>query len=137
MVSPQTSFCHLKLVHNGGFLILIEHSESKIITYFENEVEPGVLQSSVQQTYTLQNFSQEGQNRHIICDKYFESLEILQRLSLLNARLEHCRSDLVSKQPRLRDSFIFGMLYFDYEFPFTAVSFTLHYFIPDTVESRI
>ena len=31
---------------------LIEHSENKIITYFKNEVEHGVLPCSVQQTCT-------------------------------------------------------------------------------------
>ena len=31
-----------------------EHSENKIIAYFENEVGSGMLQSSVQQTYNLQ-----------------------------------------------------------------------------------
>ena len=32
----------------------IEHSENKISTCFENEVGPGMLQSSIQQTYNLQ-----------------------------------------------------------------------------------
>ena len=35
----------------------IEHSKNKDITYFENEVGPAVLQFSVQQIYTLQDFS--------------------------------------------------------------------------------
>ena len=37
-------------------LIAIGHSEDKIIAYFENEARPGVLQSRVQQTCTLQEF---------------------------------------------------------------------------------
>ena len=37
-----------------NFFNWIEHSENKIITRFENEVGPGILQSSVQQTYNLQ-----------------------------------------------------------------------------------
>ena len=32
---------------------IIGHSENKIITYFENEAGPGVLQSSVEQARTL------------------------------------------------------------------------------------
>ena len=36
----------------------MEHSENKIITYMENEAGPGVLQSSVQQTYTLRDYFQ-------------------------------------------------------------------------------
>ena len=43
---------------------VIEHSENKTITHFENEVGPGVLWSSNQQTFNLQNFAQHGQNRH-------------------------------------------------------------------------
>ena len=31
-------------------IALIKHSENKFIMYFENEVGPGALQSSVQQT---------------------------------------------------------------------------------------
>ena len=34
----------------------IEHSENKSITYFENEVEPGVVQSSVERTCTQEEF---------------------------------------------------------------------------------
>ena len=37
-------------------MLSIEHSENKIVMYFENEVGPGVLQSSVQQTCNLQKF---------------------------------------------------------------------------------
>ena len=52
----------------------IKHSENKIITCFENEVGPGVLQSSMQQTYTLQeNLTHKGPNRHVISGKCFES----------------------------------------------------------------
>ena len=38
-------------------------------------------------------------------------LRLLQRSCLLNARLEYSRSDLVFKQLRFRNNFIFGMLY--------------------------
>ena len=34
----------------------IEHSEKKIVTYFESKAGLGVLQSSPQQTHNLQNF---------------------------------------------------------------------------------
>ena len=39
---------------------VIEHSENKIITHFKNEAGPGVLESSVQQTYTLPKFLTES-----------------------------------------------------------------------------
>ena len=54
----------------------IEHSENRIITYFENEAGSGVLQFD---KYTLHKFLRERQNQHIDCGKYFESLEILQK----------------------------------------------------------
>ena len=34
----------------------MEHSENKIVTYYENEVGPGVLQFNIQQIYNLQKF---------------------------------------------------------------------------------
>ena len=37
----------------------MEHSENKFITHFENEAGPGVLQSNVQQSYTLQKILTE------------------------------------------------------------------------------
>ena len=42
----KASYCILK----------IEHSENKIITNFENEVGPGVFQTSVQQTLPWKSF---------------------------------------------------------------------------------
>ena len=78
---------------------------------FKNEVGPGVLWPSNQQTYNLQNFTQHGQNRHIISCTWFAPLIFLQHLCLSNAGLEHSRSDLVFKHPRLQNDFLFGMLY--------------------------
>ena len=89
----------------------IEHSENKIITHFENEVGPGVLWSSNQQTYNLQNFAQHGQNRHIISCTWCVPLVFLQHSCLLSAGLEHSWSNLVFKHPRLKNDSIFGMLY--------------------------
>ena len=48
------NFCRFQFLSN--FFYPIEHSENRIITYFENEVGPAVFQSSVQQTYYLQKF---------------------------------------------------------------------------------
>ena len=91
---------------------LIEHSENKTITYFESEVRPRVLQSGLQLTYTLKNFSQKRLKRPIICGQYFESLDILQHSSLLNAGIEHFRFDLFFMRPRFNNHFIFGMFYY-------------------------
>ena len=38
---------------------IIEHSENKFVKYFENETVPGVLQSTIQQTYNLQKILTE------------------------------------------------------------------------------
>ena len=89
----------------------IEHSKNKIITHFENEVGPGVLWSGNLQTYNLQNIAQHGQNRHLISCTWFVPLVFLQHSCLSNAGLEHSRSDLVFKQPRLKNDSTFGMLY--------------------------
>ena len=45
----------------------------------------------------MQKFLKKEQNQQTICGKNFESLEILQRTSLLNTGLEHSRSYLVFK----------------------------------------
>ena len=56
-------WCVALVLRDAIYGVLIEHSENKIITYFENEVGPGVLQSNVQQIYNLQNFTHQGQSR--------------------------------------------------------------------------
>ena len=50
----------------------IENSENKVITYFQNEDEPGVLQFSVRQTYKLQKFhtirtESKHYQLHVVC----------------------------------------------------------------------
>ena len=45
--------------------MLIEHNENKIIKNVEDEVGPGVLKSSVQQTSPCKNTRQQRQNRNI------------------------------------------------------------------------
>ena len=72
-----------------------------------------MLQSSVQQTYNLQIIHRiktetTHDQVHMVCA--FGILAFLQHSCLLKAGLEHSRSNLVFKQPRLRDNFIFGML---------------------------
>ena len=89
----------------------IEHSENKIITQsglFGNEIGPGVLQSSVQQTRVLQEYQ-----RHKPCATDYVSfcpyfMNYLQIVCLLHARLEHSMSDLVFGTCT---NFILGMLY--------------------------
>ena len=71
-----------------------------------------MLWSSNQQTYNLQNFAQDGQNRHIISCTWFVPLVFLQQSCLSNAGLEHSRSDFVFKHTRLKNDLIFGMLYY-------------------------
>ena len=97
----------------AGFLqyTAIEHSENKIITHFENEVGPEMLWSSNQQTYNLQDFAQHGQNRHIISCTWCVPLVFLQHSCLSSAGLEQSGSNLVFKDPRLKNDSVFGMLY--------------------------
>ena len=56
------------------------------------------------------SFTLRRQNRHIISCTWFMPLVFLQRSCLLNAGLKHSRSDLVFKQPGLRNNFVFRML---------------------------
>ena len=63
---------------------LMKGSENTVYAYFENEVGPGVLQSSVQQICNPQNFTQQGQNRQIISCSWFLPLVFFQHLHLLN-----------------------------------------------------
>ena len=86
----------------------MEHSENEIITLsrmFENEIGPGVLQSRVQQTRVLQEYQ-----KHNPCASDYVSIlsmNYLQIVCLLNAGLEHSRSNLVFEKHK---NFIFGML---------------------------
>ena len=89
----------------------IEHYEIKIITHFENEVGPGMLWSSNEQTYNLQNFAQHGQNRHIISCTWCVPLVFLQHSCLSSAGLGHSGFNIVFKHPRLKNYSIFGILY--------------------------
>ena len=75
---------------------------------FENEIGPGVLQSSVRQTRVLQKYQKHKPRAtdsvlilSVLC-------EIMHILCLLNTGSEHSGSDLIFK---MSDNFIFGMLY--------------------------
>ena len=78
--------------------VAIEHSENKIIMQFglfENEIRPGVLWSSIQQTRVLQDF----QWSKVFATKYVLILsflwEFLQSVCLLNGGLDN--SSLIFK----------------------------------------
>ena len=65
-----------------------------------------MLQSSIQETCNLQVVhrvrTETTHNQlHIVC-----AFGFLQHSCLLNGGMEHCRSDLIFKQPRLRKNFI-------------------------------
>ena len=75
----------------------IEHSENIIIRNFENEVEPGVLQSRLQQTSPQENFRRKG----LCAFHIFTAGRFFERFT------EHSRSDLVIKQPRLPNKLYF------------------------------
>ena len=90
---------------------LIEHSKTKIVTHFENEVGPWVLQSSIQQTYNLQKFRTTRtelihNQSHIV-----SAFSILAAVVFVERWTEALRSDLVFKHPRLRNNFLSGMFY--------------------------
>ena len=86
----------------------MKHSENKIVTYFVNEVGPGVLPSLTFNKYTIcKNFTQDGQNRHIISFTWFVPLVFLQYSCLLGVGLENSRPNPVFKQPII----FFRMLY--------------------------
>ena len=58
----------------------IEHSENKVNTYFENEVGPEELQSSIQETYNLQNFRTtrtESKHNQLLVVCAFDILAVL------------------------------------------------------------
>ena len=68
--------CNYKIqlfwAHKFFILIVIEHSIDKIIRCSENEVEPGVIHSSVQQIHSLQEFLITlGQNGKILSGLWF------------------------------------------------------------------
>ena len=91
--------------------LLIENSENKIITQsrlFANEIGPTVLQSRVQQYACCKNA--KGKTRRKVTTFYFCPccLEFLHGDYLMEAGLEHSRSNLVFK---IGNNFIFGMLY--------------------------
>ena len=89
----------------------IEHSGNKIITYFENEVGPGVLlfqfSTNIQSAGISHN---KDRNQGIISCTWSVPVVLLQCTCLLSAGLEHSRSDLGLRQLRLYNNFIFGIL---------------------------
>ena len=89
----------------------IEHSKNKVIAYFENEVVPGLLQTSVQQICYLQQFQTRKTGSKHGQWPGFLPLAFLQKARFLNARLEHSRCDFDFEQLRLCNNLIFGMIY--------------------------
>ena len=61
-------------------LVLIEHSENKFIMHFENEAGPGVLESTIQQTHTLQKILTE---RTELTHNLWQMLLIFENLATL------------------------------------------------------
>ena len=76
---------------------------------FENEIGPGVLQSSVRQTRVLQEYQRHKPHATDYMSILPVLCEILQIICLLITGLEHPRSNLVFE---MRDNVIFGMLYY-------------------------
>ena len=75
---------------------------------FENEIGPGVLQSSVRQTRLLQEYQRHKPRVTDCMSIPFVLCEILQIICLLITGPEHSRPNLVFE---LLDNFIFEMLY--------------------------
>ena len=87
----------------------MEPSKNKIIRCSENEVEPEVLHSSVQQIHFLQEFYTTRTESKNILWLMITASSILQHSCLLNNELEHTRHNLVFKQLELPNNFSFGM----------------------------
>ena len=97
----------------------IEDPKNRIITNYESEVGPGVLQFSIQQSMALQDFQTKGTElKHsqkrtsctfVILAAVLKALQV-QVQCLLKAGPEHSRSDLAFKRPKLRNNLIFRML---------------------------
>ena len=90
----------------------MEHSENRIITTLESEVGPGMLHSSVQQTFPCKNTRQLVQDQNMAGSLRFEPVTFLQSACLLNAGVGDSRSISFSNSPDCVNDFIFGMLYF-------------------------
>ena len=89
----------------------MEHSENNFTTQsglFENEIESGMFQCSVQQTQVLQDTEGRNHVQLIMYDFCPYSINYLLIVCLFNAKLEHSRPNLVLEA---RNNFIFGMLY--------------------------
>ena len=105
----------------------IEHSGNKTITNSKTRLDLECSSPAFNKHTIHKNFTQKGQNRHGKC---CESLAFFQRSKFVKAIPEHSRSALVFKQPRLRNYFIFGMLYqhFHRTFQRTAISIFIEHF---------
>ena len=93
-------------------VILTEHSKNKIIIQselFENEIGPRILQSSIQQTQTLEEYKRHKQSATRFVSIQPVLCEIFANCMFLKAGLELSRCNLVSKY--VLSDFIFGMLY--------------------------
>ena len=75
---------------------------------FENDIRPGVLQSSIRQTRVLQEYQRHKPGATDYVSILSVLCKILQILCILKTGPEHSRSNLVFE---MLDNFIFGMLY--------------------------
>ena len=104
LTNQNSVFCSR---HNNG----IEHSENKIVTnsgMLENEIRPGVLQSSVRHTRVLQEYQKRKSRAADYVSILFVLPDFLRILCLLNIGSEQSRSNLVFE---MHNNFICGMLY--------------------------
>ena len=89
-----------------------EHSENKSLSILKTKSDLECCSPALNKRASRKNAKQLRQNQITLIGLSFVPLAFLQNACLLNAVLDHSRSDLVLQQPRLRNNFIFGMHYF-------------------------
>ena len=85
------------MILSRGKIKLLRTSETRLNLEGSSSIQPAKIHTRTESTHD---------QLHVVC-----ALAILAAFVVLNAGLDHSGSDLVFRQPRLRNNFIFGMLY--------------------------
>ena len=104
MLIPKVHFFHC-------FILAIEHYENKSLHILKKMLNLERYSPAFKQHASCKNAKELRKNQITLSGLSFVPSAFLQKACFLNVVLEHSRSDLVSQQCRLRNNFMFGMLY--------------------------
>ena len=110
------------ILPTSSILDQIEHSENELFVVSKTKLDLE-YSNPTSKRYCVVRIPDKKKSRKIISGIRFA---FLQEAYLLSVGQGHCRSDLASKQSRLRNNFIFGMLYCSHTVTKWSISFIIY-----------